>query len=375
VPLRERPEIQKVLRGKALAGGREEESMELDLQALYARMLRSRLFEEAVAQLWHEGLISGEMHLGTGEEGIVAGVLAHVRDGDALAVDHRGTAALLMRGIDPILLLREFLGRPDGLCHGMGGHMHLFSQQHLAASSGIAGASGPAAVGFALAAHHLRPGTVAVALFGEGATNQGMLMEALNLAVVWRLPVLFVCKDNDWAVMTESTAVTGGDLTNRARSFGLLATKVDGADVEAVWHAAREAVGRARGGDGPSFLHATCVHLEGHFLGDPLVRVTRRPVQEMMGMAGPLTRAAVSWRGTSMRERVAGVRAIMGLILRTYREQGAGAKGRDPLVRARGRLALDEGALQALETNIADEVQAKVRKALEPVADLGEDGE
>jgi pyruvate dehydrogenase E1 component alpha subunit len=337
-------------------------------------MLSSRLFEEAVAQLWHEGLISGEMHLGTGEEGIVAGVLDHVRDGDAMALDHRGTAALLMRGIGPVLLLREFLGRPDGLCHGMGGHMHLFSHQRLATSSGIVGASGPAAVGFALAAYHLRPGTVAVAFFGEGAMNQGMLMEALNLAVVWRLPVLFVCKDNDWAFTTESAAVTGGDLTDRARSFGMPATKVDGADVAAVWHAAREAVGRARGGDGPSFLHATCVHLEGHFLGDPLVRVARQPVQEMMGMAGPLTRAAVSWRGASLRERVEGVQSIVGLILRTYREQGAGAKGHDPLVRTRGRLALDEGALQALETGIVDEIQAKVEQALQPLAELGEDG-
>jgi pyruvate dehydrogenase E1 component alpha subunit len=313
------------------------------------------------------------MHLGTGEEGILAGVLAHVRDGDALALDHRGTAALLMRGIDPVLLLREFLGRPDGLCHGMGGHMHLFSPQHLAASSGIVGASGPAAVGFALAAHHLRPSTVAVAFFGEGAMNQGMLMEALNLAVAWRLPVLFVCKDNDWAVTTESATVTGGDLTGRARSFGLSATKVDGTDVVAVWHAARAAVIRARSGDGPSFLRATCVHLEGHFLGDPLVRVARQPVKEMMGMAGPMTRAAVSRRGTSLRKRVEGVRAIMGLILRTYREQGTGAKGKDPLVWTRGRLNLDDGALQALETDIADEVQAKVEQALEPVAGLEED--
>ena len=347
--------------------------MELDLEALYAEMLRSRLFEEAVAQLWHEGLISGEMHLGKGEEGIVAGVLAHVRDGDALALDHRGTAALLMRGIDPVLLLREFLGRPDGLCHGMGGHMHLFSHQHLAASSGIVGASGPAAVGFALAAHYLRPSTVAVAFFGDGAMNQGMLMEALNLAVVWRLPVLFVCKDNDWAVTTESAAVTGGDLTGRARSFGLPSTRVDGTDVAAVWHAARAAVVRARSGDGPSFLRATCVRLEGHLLGDPLVRVARQPVKEMMGMAGPLTRAAVSRRGASLRERVEGVRAIMGLILRTYREQGTGAKGKDPLVWTRGRLNLDEGALQVLETDIADEVQTKVRQALEPVVGVGED--
>lgn len=116
-----------------------------DLWSLYGMMLKSRLFEEAVAQLWQAGRISGEMHLGTGEEGVIAGVMAHLQDGDALALDHRGSAALLMRGVDPVLILRELLGDPDGLCGGQGGHMHLFSKEHLAASSGIIGAGGPAA--------------------------------------------------------------------------------------------------------------------------------------------------------------------------------------------------------------------------------------
>jgi pyruvate dehydrogenase E1 component alpha subunit len=122
----------------------EEITMNPDLWDLYRQMLRSRLFEAAVMRLWREGKISGEMHLGRGEEAIAAGVVAHLQDGDALALDHRGTAPLLMRGMDPVLLLREFLGRADGLCAGMGGHMHLFSPSHLAASSGIVGAAGPA---------------------------------------------------------------------------------------------------------------------------------------------------------------------------------------------------------------------------------------
>lgn len=135
--------------------------MPSDLWSLYALMLKSRLFEEAIAKLWHDGLISGEMHLGTGEEAIIAGVVAHLRDGDAMALDHRGTSAWLMRGVDPVLLVREMLGYPDGLCGGMGGHMHLFSKEYLAASSGIVGAEGPAAAGFALAAQYSRPGAVA----------------------------------------------------------------------------------------------------------------------------------------------------------------------------------------------------------------------
>ena len=147
--------------------------MTYDLWALYRHMLRSRLFELAVAKLWNDGDISGEMHLGTGEEAIAAGVVSQLTDGDAMALDHRGTPPLLMRGVDPVTLLRELLGRSDGLCAGMGGHMHLFSPEHLAASSGIVGASGPAVVGFALAAQRLRPGTLAAAFFGEGAVNQG----------------------------------------------------------------------------------------------------------------------------------------------------------------------------------------------------------
>src|SRR5512136_2893320 len=184
----------------------------MDAWSLYALMKRSRRFEEAVAQLWKDGLISGEMHLGTGEESIIAGVVPQLREGDAMALDHRGTAALLMRGVDPVLIVRELLGRPDGLCGGMGGHMHLFSKEHLAASSGIVGAEGPNAAGFALAATFLRPGCIAVAFFVEAAMNQGMLMESMNLASVWRLPVLFVCKDDHWGITTSASDSTGGHL-------------------------------------------------------------------------------------------------------------------------------------------------------------------
>ncbi|HIE17111.1 MAG TPA: hypothetical protein EYP71_02845 [Dehalococcoidia bacterium] len=165
-----------------------EGGMQPDLWSLYRQMLRSRRFEEAVTSLWEQGKISGEMHLGVGEEAIAAGVAAHVRDGDAMALDHRGTPLMVARGVDPVLLLREFLGKGDSLCGGRGGHMHLFSGEHLVASSGIVGATGPVAAGFALAAQLLHPGRIAVAFFGDGAMNQGMLLESLNLAVAWKLP-------------------------------------------------------------------------------------------------------------------------------------------------------------------------------------------
>ena len=164
--------------------------------------------------------------------------------------------------------------------------MHLFSPENLAASSGIVGASAPAAVGFALAAQMLRPGTLAVAFFGEGATNQGMLLEAFNLASAWKLPVIFVCKDNRWEITTPASVAISGQLAERARAFVLQAAEVDGSDVAAVWKAAREAMQHARQGKGPVFLHAGCPHLDGHFLGDQLVHMARHPMRGMLRSPG-----------------------------------------------------------------------------------------
>ncbi len=333
-----------------------------DLWSLYGQMFKSRLFEEAVARLWEEGLISGEMHIGTGEEAIVAGVLDHLLEGDAMALDHRGTSAFLIRGIDPVLLLHEFLGHQDGLCGGMGGHMHLFSKEHLAVSSGIVGACGPAAAGFALAAQHLMPNSVSIAFFGEGAINQGMMMESMNLAVVWKLPVLFVCKDNDWAITTPSSQVTGGNLVDRAKGFGMHASEVDGSDVEEVWHATSKALKRARAGEGPTFIRARCIHLEGHFLGDPLLRVARHPVEEMKKMAGALLNSGSKRKGASIFDRVGSLSSVTGLIGRTFKDQ-IFKKG-DPLKPARRKLESDKKRLQDLEEATIKEIQQIVETAL-----------
>jgi pyruvate dehydrogenase E1 component alpha subunit len=238
--------------------------MKPDLWSLYSDMYRSRVFEEAATRLWQDGLISGEMHLGTGEEAVVAGVMDHLQDGDALALDHRGTSPLLMVGVDPLKILLELVGHPEGLCGGRGGHMHLFSKEHLAASSGIVGASGPAAAGFALASKYLRPGKIGVAFFGEGALNQGMLMESMNLAVVWKLPVLFVCKDDGWAITTITAETSGTSPIPRAKGLGLRTYHADGLEVESVWNAAREAVASIRDGMGPAIR--LCPHYPVHDL-------------------------------------------------------------------------------------------------------------
>ncbi len=328
---------------------------------LYRHMLRSRLYEVAVSALWHEGLISGQMHLGTGEEGIVAGTVIQLEPGDAMALDHRCTPPMLMRGVDPLLMLREFLGRPDGLCSGMGGHMHLYSREHLAASSGIVGSSGPAAVGFALAGQHLRPGSVSLAFFGEGAVNEGMMMEAMNLAVVWRLPVLFVCKDNDWSITTESRQMRGGDFGARAAGFGMDYIDTDGTDAAAVWRAAEPAILRARNGGGPTFLRARCRHFDGHFLGYQVLRISRKPIAERRVLPG-LVRSVSKRSGASLAQRLSSLSKIGRLILDSRAESQATRD--DPVRRQRIRLQHDPERLQALEKEVLQEIHADLEDAI-----------
>ncbi len=158
----------------------------MEIAGLYRQMLRARSFELVVEDLWHRGLIAGEMHLGTGEEAVAAGVVTRLGEGDGLALTHRCSPALVVRGVPLVPMLRELLGCEDGICGGRGGHMHLFSEEHMAATSGIVGASLPTAAGFALANRRLRPGRVAVAFTGTGAMNSGMALETMNLAVAWR---------------------------------------------------------------------------------------------------------------------------------------------------------------------------------------------
>ncbi len=337
---------------------------------LYSEMLRCRLYEIEVKRLWQEGAIPGEMHLSMGEEGIVVGIVDQLVDGDAMALDHRGTAPLLVRGVDPVLMLKEFMGRPDGLGGGMGGHMHLFSPEHLAASSGIVGSSGPAGVGFGFANQRLRPGKISIAFFGEGATNEGMMLESFNLAVAWKLPVMFVCKDNGQAIVTQSQKVTGGKLIERASGFGLRTAEVDGSDVEAVWEVANEEIIRLRKGDGPVFLHATCVHLEGHFLGDQVLRMAHPSVSDTLKTTGTLVKAHIQSKGAPLRERTASLRETLAIVWesgRLYR-----SKEGDPIPILRNKLlAMDAEKLDVVEKQIQDEIEGIIRRATAPSGSAG----
>jgi pyruvate dehydrogenase E1 component alpha subunit len=334
-----------------------------DLWNLYGLMYKSRTFEEAVRGIWQAGKISGEMHLGMGEEAIVAGIVSQLIDGDALALEHRGTPPMLMRGVDPAALLREFMGSPEGVCGGQGGHMHLFAPEKVAASSGIVGAAGPAAVGFALAGQMLRPGTVSVAFFGDGATSQGMLMESMNLAVVWKLPVIFVCKDNAWAITTPAHTVVGGNLLARALAFGLKGYEVDGVDVRSVWSATEAGLHHARTGNGPVFIWAHCVHLEGHFLGDGLLDMRRRPVYSFQKRMWPMLVSFFRRGGAPRAERIAALRQSLKTV---FSAQDQTNSQHDPLVRARKALeAEDPGKLERLESTVQLEVRQVVADVLQ----------
>jgi pyruvate dehydrogenase E1 component alpha subunit len=192
--------------------------------------------------------------------------------------------------------------------------------------------------------------------------NQGMLLESFNLAVVWNLPVIFVCKDNGWQITTQSEQVIGGSLSERARAFGLQPFDVDGLDAAAVWDVAGQAIQLARTGNGPSFIHATCVHISGHYLGDPLLRIASHPIREMAPLAGPLTRG---FFGRSPAPLPARIKNLLRVSTAGWKLAGdEKSKLDDPLLRARANLTLDQPALQALESEVEQEIQQAVTTAL-----------
>jgi pyruvate dehydrogenase E1 component alpha subunit len=331
---------------------------------LYRQMLRARSFELAVAELWRQGRISGEMHLGTGEEAVVAGVVTQLRDGDGLALAHRCAPPLVVRGVPLLPILRELLGKPDGLGGGRGGHMHLFSRAHLAGSSGIVGASLPMGAGLALAAARLRPGAIAVAFVGEGALNQGMALETLNLAAVWRLPLLVVCIDNDWSIVTRSSAVSAGTPLARASAFGWRTASVDGTDAETVYAEAGRMIDELRASrtPGPAFLLATCPRLDGHFLGDPLIRASHRPHEDGRQLIGEVV-ASVGQDGGGWLDRAKGMLRLAGVMARAR----AGAdreSARDPVRRAREAMTGNTDTRDRIEAEVGQEIAGALEAAL-----------
>src|SRR3990170_8972777 len=188
-----------------------------------------------------------------------------------------------------------------------------------------------------------------------------MLMESMNLASAWNLPVLFVCKDNQWAITTKSNSVTGGKLLDRAHGFGLHALEVDGLDVLVVWQVAREALERVRTGKGPVFILAHCVHLEGHFLGDPLLDMTRKPGDALRSVT-PIVKSLFKSKGAPARQRINALRSILGIISEA---QGQTRQFNDPLLKAQQALSREDAKrIETLEESLLDEVQRIVEEAV-----------
>jgi pyruvate dehydrogenase E1 component alpha subunit len=271
---------------------------------------------------------------------------------------------MLLREVDPVALIRECLGHPEGLCRGRGGHMHLFAPDALAASSGMVGASGPLAAGFAMSAKRLRKGCIAVAFFGDGAINEGQLMESMNLAVAWELPVLFVCKDNAWAITTRSQDVTGGTLEARAAGFGLEVSAVDGSDVQAVEAAAGKAIDAIRREGRPRFLLARVPRLDGHYLGDPLVKMAESPITEGRETFRKAISAATSSGGGGLGARV---RSMAGMMSTLHKARGGHKRGKkgDPLEVTRGQLRKERDEVKRIDEAAEREVQQWLDLAME----------
>ena len=243
-------------------------TVELGL-VLYRQMATIRAFEERVRSLSAAGQVPGLTHLYSGQEAVAVGVSAALAADDVIASHHRGHGHCLARGADPVRLMAEILGRAPGYGLGRGGSMHILdpATRNLG-TNGIVGGGVPLATGAALSAKTLKTGAVAVAFFGDGAMNQGIVFECMNMAALWKLPVVYVCENNHYGEFTRIDDVTAGTLAGRAMAFGIPAAEIDGMDVLAVHAAAQAAVARARGGEGPTLLVCDTWRFSGHHAGD-----------------------------------------------------------------------------------------------------------
>jgi TPP-dependent pyruvate/acetoin dehydrogenase alpha subunit len=250
---------------------------------LYERMLTIRRFEEQAIALFERGQIRGNVHPCIGQEAVSVGVCANLRRDDYMTSTHRGHGNCLAKGADPRLMMAELLGRKTGYCKGKGGSMHIadFDGGNLGAN-GIVGGGFPIATGAGIGIQNRGTDQVAVCFFGDGAANQGTFHESLNLAALWKLPVLYVCENNQYALSTPLRESAGlPELSERARGYGIPGIRVDGNDVLAVYAAAGEAVRRARAGEGPTLLDCLTYRFFGHFTGDPGKGITYRSKAEM----------------------------------------------------------------------------------------------
>jgi TPP-dependent pyruvate/acetoin dehydrogenase alpha subunit len=249
------------------------------LADMYYRMWLIRYFDQSAMALYKQGLIRGTTHAYIGQEAVAVGACAALKRDDYIASTHRGHGHCLAKGGEPRAMMAELLGRATGCCRGKGGSMHIADLDlGILGANGIVGGGIGIATGAAYSADLRGSGQVTVCFFGDGASNQGILMEAANMAALWHLPVIYLCEENKYAEFSQSLPfIAAYAIAQKAQAFGLPGATVDGNDVLAVHEAVRQAVERARKGDGPTLLVAQTYRIEGHTVGDPL---TYRPEGE-----------------------------------------------------------------------------------------------
>ncbi|MGA2309023.1 MAG: pyruvate dehydrogenase (acetyl-transferring) E1 component subunit alpha [Candidatus Bathyarchaeia archaeon] len=256
---------------------------------LYRGMVRIRRFEEKVSELFSKGLIPGFVHLYIGEEAVAVGVCANLTRNDYITSTHRGHGHCIAKGADLRRMMAELFGKKTGYCKGKGGSMHIadYSSGILGANA-IVGANIPIAAGAAFAAKSKGTNQVAVAFFGDGASNTGAFHEGINIAAAWKLPVIFVCENNLYAISTRTTRSTPiSNIADRAASYGIPGIIADGMDVMAVYESAHKAVERARKGQGPTLIECKTYRFYGSFEGDPQ-RYRTKSEREEWQMKDPL---------------------------------------------------------------------------------------
>lgn len=238
---------------------------------LLRQMMLIRRFEEKAAEMYARGRIAGFLHLYIGEEAIAAGAIAAVNDDDQIVTHYRDHGHALARGLDPGRVMAELFGKDTGVSRGKGGSMHLFdTERSFLGGYAIVAGHLPLACGLALANQRLGNGRIVLCIFGDGAVNEGEFHESLNLAAVWKLPVLFLCENNRYGMGTDiskASAVT--EVYKRAEAYDVPAERVDGMNVLDVHEATQRAARRVRAGDGPAFLEALAYRFRGHSMADP----------------------------------------------------------------------------------------------------------
>ena len=259
----------------------------------YRKMLLIRRFEERAGQLYGMGLIGGFCHLYIGQEAVVTGMMSVGTDGDSIIASYRCHGHMLACGMDPKGVMAELTGRAAGYSRGKGGSMHMFSREkHFFGGHGIVGAQVPIATGLGFAHKHKKDGFVTVCYLGDGAVNQGQVYESLNMAALWKLPVLYVIENNKYGMGTSQERASAGELHDRGEGYGIPGRAVDGMDVLKVREAGKEGLDYVRGGNGPMILEMMTYRYRGHSMSDPAKYRTREEVDAMRKQHDPIDHLA-----------------------------------------------------------------------------------